>query len=77
MEDAPWVELPPAYFVEAFGGLQVAFAQFGAEGAGIFADVVAFEGDVVFAVIDPEFEGFFFFEDADEDGLTKGEVMGG
>lgn len=65
--------------VESFGDLAVAFAEFGAEGAGGAEDGVALEEDEggVGGGLDPEFEEAFFFEGAEEDGGAPGEVFFG
>ena len=61
--------------VEAFGRLFVAFAGFRAEFAGVDADGVVKEKGVFAAVfLQPDFEHFFFFEDADEGGCTEAET---
>ena len=61
--------------VEAFGRLFVAFAGFRAEFAGVDADgVVEEEGVFATVFLQPDFEHFFFFEDADEGGRAETEA---
>ena len=70
-----WVELVFGDEVESFGGLAVAFFEFGAEGAGHAGDRVGAEEFEVFFVglLQPKFEFTFLFEDADEDGVAEAE----
>ena len=61
--------------VEAFGRLFVAFAGFRTEFAGVDADrVVEEEGVFATVFLQPDFEHFFFFEDADEGGRAETEA---